>query len=30
MRAVKRLKSPPWQGYEEARRPLPAGSALAK
>jgi bifunctional non-homologous end joining protein LigD len=30
MRAVKRLKSSPWQGYEEARRPLPAASALAK
>jgi bifunctional non-homologous end joining protein LigD len=25
MRAVKRLKSPPWHGYEAARRPLPAG-----
>jgi bifunctional non-homologous end joining protein LigD len=25
VRAVKRLKSPPWQGYEEARRPLPEG-----
>ena len=25
MRAVKRLKSEPWQGYDEARRPLPAG-----
>jgi bifunctional non-homologous end joining protein LigD len=23
MRAVKRVKSSPWQGYEEARRPLP-------
>jgi bifunctional non-homologous end joining protein LigD len=30
MRAVKRMKSPPWQGYEDARRPLPAGSALAR
>jgi bifunctional non-homologous end joining protein LigD len=30
MRAVKRMKAPPWQGYEEARRPLPAGSALAR
>lgn len=30
VRAVKRMKSPPWQGYEEARRPLPAGSALAR
>jgi bifunctional non-homologous end joining protein LigD len=29
MRAVKRMKSPPWQGYEEARRPLPAAQALA-
>lgn len=24
MRAVKRLKSSPWQGYDDARRPLPA------
>jgi bifunctional non-homologous end joining protein LigD len=24
MSAVKRLKSSPWQGYEDARRPLPA------
>jgi bifunctional non-homologous end joining protein LigD len=23
MRAAKRLKSPPWKGYEEARKPLP-------
>jgi bifunctional non-homologous end joining protein LigD len=30
MRAVKRMNSPPWQGYEDARRPLPAGSALAR
>jgi bifunctional non-homologous end joining protein LigD len=25
MRAVKRLKGPPWEGYENARRPLPKG-----
>lgn len=30
MRAVKRLKSSPWKGYEEARRPLPAGPQIPK
>jgi bifunctional non-homologous end joining protein LigD len=30
MWAVKRMKSPPWQGYEKARRPLPAGFPPAK
>jgi bifunctional non-homologous end joining protein LigD len=29
VRAVKRLKSSPWQGYEDARRPLPAGLRVA-
>jgi bifunctional non-homologous end joining protein LigD len=28
-RAVKRLKSSPWQGYDDARRPLPTGAKAA-
>jgi bifunctional non-homologous end joining protein LigD len=28
-RAVKRLKSSPWRGYEDARRPLPTGAKAA-
>ena len=28
-RAVKRLKSSPWMGYDEARRPLPTGAKTA-